>query len=269
MAKLQAFEDLRADFNAASSFDPLRDRLLPSDPIENGYIVEEDTDKFGFAANSYFTEKGRQEVYEQLGGSDENLTPSREYVEGVVSLAEEGSDVAVEGESVEQTQQAAQQQVTEDQRRRAAKVTPKITAVDADNNTIVEVQPSVVTRFGGTVPFDEDSNQLQDGQTVTDQRGDMNIHLNMEFEATQQQLATLAQMRKDVSNNNSPIVKLKVVSAFGTQPATFDKMKFDQIPDSNGIVTNSGDSREGARYTIQLQSKEQSENDSIIQPFSN
>ena len=255
MAKLQAFEDLRADFNAASSFDPLRDRLLPSDPIENGYIVEEDTDKFGFTANSYFTEKGRQEVYEQLGGSDENLTPFREYVEGVVSLAEEGSDVAVEGESVEQTQQAAQQQVTEDQRRRGAEVVPKLVTEDQ------ELQPAVVTRMGGTLPFDADSVQLQDGQTVTDERGDTNIRLNMEFETSANGLRTLNEMRDSDQ-------QIRLVSTSYTGPATFDQLKFDRIGDANGVVFADGESRKEARYTIQLQSKEQSEDDSLIQPFS-
>ena len=144
---------------------------------------------------------------------------------------------------------------TEEQRQREAEVVPKLVTEDR------ELQPDVVTRMGGTLPFDADSVQLQDGQTVTDERGDTNIRLNMEFETSAAGLRTLNEMRDSAQ-------QIRLVSTSYTGPATFDQLKFDRIPDSNGVVFADGESRKEARYTIQLQSKEQSEDDSLIQPFS-
>ena len=135
---------------------------------------------------------------------------------------------------------------------RAAETAVSIQTRD-ENGVIRAITPDVVTRFGGTLPFDTQTTQLQDGQTVTDENGDMNIRLNMEAILPYEELQTLNLMR---SSGN----QLFVVSPSYSGPATFDQFKFDRIPDDNGRVIRNDRNRKTASYTVQLQSKEQSQN---------
>ena len=118
-------------------------------------------------------------------------------------------------------------------------------------STVRSITPEVVTRHGGTLPFDATSTQLQDGQTVTDDNGDMNLRLNTEIVVTFSQFRTLNQMRNDDG-------ELFVVSPAYSGPATFDQLKWDRIPDADGRVTATG-KEQTAMYSVQLQSKEQNE----------
>ena len=240
-------------------------------------VVKADNSITDTPNGTYVTEVGRETVYEQIGGSDGDLQPLKEYVNSLEDLRrqeaegqsqrienldltdEEAVDQAIQ-RSQEQAQQAQAQQNRE-QRRRNAEVVPKLVEVDDNGNKVQELQPDVVSRMGGTLPFDADSVQLQDGQTVTDERGDTNLRLNMEFKTSKQGFEKLISMR-DSGN------RIDLVSATYTKPATFDQIKFDRIADANGVVFADGESRKEARYAIQLQSKEQSEDDSLIQPFS-
>lgn len=152
-------------------------------------------------------------------------------------------------------------EVLQRERSRSAETAAFLQEVDESGTTVREVKPDAVLRFGGTLPFDADSTQLQDGQTVTDSRGDQNIRLNMEMAVGYSQFQQIARMRK--SNN-----QIRLISPSYSGPATFDQIKYDRLPDANGVVFADGESVEEARYTVQLQSKEQSDNDSIIDPFS-
>lgn len=135
-------------------------------------------------------------------------------------------------------------------------VTPKLVSITgAGENTEVtdEFDPLVVTRLGGTLPFETESVQLECGETVTSQNGDKNIRLNMECVCTHSQFKTLQGMR------SSPD-QIKLVSSAYSGPATFDQLKFDRIPDANGAVVRGDGPVDEPLYTVQLQSKEQSEN---------
>lgn len=170
-------------------------------------------------------------------------------------------------------------------------ITPYLRTIDSDGNVVESVPPQgntdafgvdeavppdvasdfVVTKFSGTLPVDSDSTQLQDGTTVTDPRGDLNIRFNMEMEMTAGLLAKLQGML------DSPNL-LEVVCSLGSFEATFDQLKFDRIPDSNGKVTinrdvsaNSPEVSEGEiitnsseMFAVQLQSKEKSEDDNAL-----
>jgi len=216
-------------------------------------------------------EPAKETIQEQLGETElgeyvdeieefRQSTESQEFQDefdrrvNIAGTGGVGSADAAEEYASQQVQQARQEQQAE-QRRRGAEVVPKLVTEDR------ELQPDVVTRMGGTLPFDADSVQLQDGQTVTDERGDTNIRLNMEFETSAAGLRILNEMRDSDQ-------QIRLVSTSYTGPATFDQLKFDRVGDANGVVFADGESRKEARYTIQLQSKEQSEDDSLIQPFS-
>jgi hypothetical protein len=80
--------------------------------------------------------------------------------------------------------QQLQDQREQEELNRTGRTTPKLQAVDSNGNITREIKPDVVTRFGGTKPFDTTSTQLQDGQTVVDERGDTNLRLNMEMVLT-------------------------------------------------------------------------------------
>ncbi len=116
-----------------------------------------------------------------------------------------------------------------------------------------EFDPIAVTRLGGTLPFETDSMQLQCGETITENGGDMNIRLVMECVCTYGELEKLQQMRSNPDN-------IKLVSNSYTGPATFDELKFDRIPDANGAVVRGEGVSNEPLYTVQLQSKEDSEN---------
>lgn len=114
-----------------------------------------------------------------------------------------------------------------------------------------EFNPLVVTRLGGTLAFETETTQLQCGETITDNNGDQNIRLVMGCVATHSQFKELQRMR------SSPDT-IKLVSRAYTGPATFDEMKFDRVPDSNGSIDAEGGESNEPHYTIQLQSKESS-----------
>ncbi len=162
----------------------------------------------------------------------------------------------VESLGDQQLQSQQQQQGTN----QTGQTTPKLQAVDSNGNVVRELKPNVVTRFGGTKPFDTTSTQLQDGQTVVDGRGDTNLRLNMEMVLTFSQFQALNQITNEGNF-------LFVVAPSYTGKATFDQLKFDRIPGTNGHVDNSGNSINEAKYTVQLQSKETEDDDSVIQPF--
>jgi len=90
--------------------------------------------------------------------------------------------------------QQLQEQRRQQEVNRTGRTTPKLQAVDSNGNITREIKPDVVTRFGGTKPFDTTSTQLQDGQTVVDERGDTNIRLNMEMVLTFSQFQALNQI---------------------------------------------------------------------------
>jgi hypothetical protein len=135
---------------------------------------------------------------------------------------------------------------TEDQRLR--EIEPKLVQTDPVE---IEFQPQVVTRLGGTLPWDTESRQLQCGETVVDNNDDFNIRLNMECVANHDQFRLLQRMRANPS-------QIKLVSAAYSGPVTFDELRFDRITDANGAVTPTGPD-EQPMYQIQLQSKEESE----------
>jgi len=111
-----------------------------------------------------------------------------------------------------------------------------------------------VTRYGGTLPFDATTIQLQDGTTVTDSGGDINLRLNLHAEVTYNQLRILNEMRNGAGS-------LFIISPSYSGSATFDQFKYDRVPDANGRVTASGRREQTAIYTIQLQSREGSDGD--------
>lgn len=119
-----------------------------------------------------------------------------------------------------------------------------------------EFEPVVVTRLGGTLPWDTQSEQLQCGETVTDTTGDMNLRVVYHCVATHDQFKTLQTMRTNPEG-------ITLVSRAYTGPVTFDELKFDRIPDANGAVLRGQGSTTEPLYEIQLQSKE-SDDDSVI-----
>lgn len=151
----------------------------------------------------------------------------------------------VRREMIEERRQELQQQ----EQKRNATLTPLLQEVDDEDNVVNKIEPPVVTRFGGTLPFDTNSTQLQCGETVTDESGDMNNRLNMEMELTHTQFKKLISMR---NSSNS----LKLVSAGYSGKATFDQIKWDRKPDANGVVYPDGTNQREAIYTVQLQTKE-------------
>lgn len=133
-------------------------------------------------------------------------------------------------------------------------IVPKL--VQETENGRREFEPIVVTRLGGTLPWETESRQLQCGETVTSNNGDMNIRLVYECVCTHTQFKKLQQMRSEPT-------AIKLVSAAYSNPITFDELKFDRIPDANGgIIRGEGENNE-PRYKIQLQSKE-SESNSML-----
>jgi hypothetical protein len=254
----ESFETLRQEFNSLST-DTLAERydISPSFINDDGsfdqtareeLLVDQDVDliaKVAALQSLRNTEESKQldeRIETNIGDTVGGVSPER---------AKELQEQRVE-------QQARQER--DEARRRAANQTPKLQEIDAEGTVISEIKPDVVTRFGGTKPFDSDSTQLQDGQTVTDQRGDTNVRVNMEMVLTHSEFVLL----NEISNTGN---RLRVVSSSYKGPATFDQLKFDRIPDSNGQVTPNG-ATQNALYTVQLQSKEQSEeDDTLIQPF--
>lgn len=121
----------------------------------------------------------------------------------------------------------------------------------------IEVEPLVVTRLGGTLPWDTESTQLQCGETVTDTSGDLNIRLVYHAIVTHTGFKELSRMR-------SRPTEVKLVSAAYTGPVTFDQLKFDRIPDANGAVTRDQGEIDEPLYEIQLQSKEEDEQSGLF-----
>lgn len=257
---IDPFEVLREEFNRLAS-DSLAERYNISASLIND--------------DGSFSETAKENLFGQIT-RDELLT----VVANLQKLRGEGDELGLEddivtaegsatgGVPLDQARELQQERVEEQRtqaqqqsRSRRASTTPKLQEVDGNDNVVRELAPDFVSAFGGTLPFDTDSTQLQDGQTVTDQNGDQNIRVNMEMVLTGGQLATLQQMRQ--SGN-----QLNVVSVGYSGKATFDEIKFDEIPDDNGRITADGQRIDDATFTVQLQSKESDEDDdSVIQPF--
>lgn len=126
-------------------------------------------------------------------------------------------------------------------------VVPKLVQeTDADT---IEFSPEVVTRLGGTLPWDTESTQLQCGETVTSNNGDLNFRVVYEAVCVQYQLDNLSQMRSNPSG-------ITLVSPMYTGPVTFDELKIEHITDANGAVHAGVGEMSGPFYKIQLQSKE-------------
>jgi propanediol dehydratase small subunit len=253
------FETIREEFNRLAT-----DSLATRYDISVSFINDDGS----------FTDTGKELLFEEIG-RDELLTTvgNLQKLRGTKEAQQLEDEIATEagsetgGVSFDQARELQQQRLEEQReqakqqaRSRRASTTPKLQEVDGDDNVVRELAPDFVSAFGGTLPFDTDSTQLQDGQTVTDQNGDQNIRLNMEMVLTGGQLATLQQMRQ--SGN-----QLNVVSVGYSGKATFDEIKFDHIPDENGRITADGQRIDDATFTVQLQSKESDEDDTVMQPF--
>lgn len=135
-------------------------------------------------------------------------------------------------------------------------VVPKLKQItvteDGNEQPVRQFSPLVVTRLGGTLPWDTQSKQLQCGQTVTETSGDMNIRLVYGCICTHQQFKTLQRMRTSPDD-------IKLVSRAYSGKASFDELRFDRIPDANGAVLRGGKETTQPLYEIQLQSKEQNQ----------
>lgn len=123
---------------------------------------------------------------------------------------------------------------------------------DGDIDIRREVDPIVVTRLGGTLPFDTDSKNLQCGETITRRNGDMNIRLVMEGVVTETQREKLIEMRSNPSS-------VKLISAAYTGRATFDQLSWDRIADANGAKSRTHGEIVEPLHTFQLQSKQNDE----------
>jgi len=104
-------------------------------------------------------------------------------------------------------------------------VSPYIQSSDGD----VEFHPISVERFGGTLPWNTDSFNLQCGETITETNGDTNIRFVFECICTYEQFFTLNQLRNEPNG-------IELVSAAYSGPVNFDELKFDRIADANGAV---------------------------------
>jgi hypothetical protein len=142
----------------------------------------------------------------------------------------------------------------------SSSVSPKIIQrVDEDGDGEFEVRrefdPLVVTRLGGTLPWETDSMQLQCGETVTAQDGDQNIRLVFKCICRHSEFKTLMKMR----GGNG---RIKLVSRTYPRPVKFDELKFDRIPDANGAVVRGEGEVNEPFYKVMLQSKEDDEDNS-------
>jgi hypothetical protein len=122
-----------------------------------------------------------------------------------------------------------------------------------EENTL-EFEPIAVTRLGGTLPWERDQMQLQCGETIQETNGDQNIRLVYECYCTLTQFETLAEMRA-----NPEAVELVAPSYTG--PVNFDELKYERVPEANGGIVRGEGENDEPRYTVQLQSKEDSEDD--------
>jgi len=136
-------------------------------------------------------------------------------------------------------------------------ITPRLIQPATDDTDERLFDPLVVTRLGGTLPFDTNSVQLDCGETITTNSGDMSIRLVMHCVCPKSQFQTLQEMRQVGA-------EIRLVSDAYSGPATFDELKFDRIPDANGaVVRGSTDNYDEPMYEVQLQSKEQDDSNEI------
>jgi len=131
-------------------------------------------------------------------------------------------------------------------------IVPKLVQESTATTPRREFTPRVVTRLGGTLPWDTDSVQLDCGETITEVSGDQNIRIVYHCVAPRSELETLELMRQETP-------QIKIVSSMYTGPATFDQMKIDRIADNNGTIVNGGNDHEEPMYEVQLQTKEESD----------
>lgn len=136
-------------------------------------------------------------------------------------------------------------------------VTPKLVQDSPEGR--LEFAPKVVTRLGYTLPWDNNSTQLDCGSTVTSNSGEMAMRLVFDCRAPLSELETLAEMRRRGTS-------VKLVSSIGeVNTVNFDELKVDRVPDSNGIITNDGRAIDEPMYEIQLQSKKEDDENSGIE----
>lgn len=132
-------------------------------------------------------------------------------------------------------------------------IVPKLVQESGESTPRREFRPKVVTRLGGTLPWDTDSVQLDCGKTVNTVSGDMNIRLVFHCVAPKSELEKLELMRAESS-------RIKLISPMYNGPASFDQMKIDRITDNNGtIVVGPDENHQEPMYEVQLQTKEESD----------
>jgi len=131
-------------------------------------------------------------------------------------------------------------------------IVPKLVQESTSSTPRREFRPRVVTRLGGTLPWDTDSVQLDCGETITQVGGDMNIRLVYHCVAPRSELSTLEVMRQETP-------RIKLVSSMYTGPASFDQMKVDRITDNNGTIVRGSENHDEPMYEVQLQTKEESD----------
>ncbi len=254
----EEFEKLREEFNRLSST-VLRERI-------NFVINVNDPSRVVLDENNnikYYTKLGRENVAGQI--DLEQAVKSLKKLNNELTEEDLQGDFEIPDQDEQQERREAiedvSQQLQAQSASRRANQTPVIQEIrvnqDGSQDVINAIKPQVVTRFGGTLPFDAQSVQTQNGTTVTDNRGDTNIRLNAEMVLTHEQFITLGQIR--TSGN-----RLRIVSASYSGPATFDQLKFERIPDANGVVSNDGTTQEDAIYKVQLQTKEQSDEENEL-----
>lgn len=132
-------------------------------------------------------------------------------------------------------------------------IVPKLVQESTEDIPRREFTPKVVTRLGGTLPWESNSVQLDCGDTITQVNGDMNIRIVFHCIAPRSEVEVLELMRQE-----TPTIKL--VSSMFTGPATFDQLKIDRIPDNNGTIVRGADNDHNEpMYDVQLQTKEESD----------
>lgn len=120
---------------------------------------------------------------------------------------------------------------------------------ERERRIVDEFEPLVVTRLGGTLPWNTESTQLQCGTTITDATDDLNVRLVYHAICTKSQFDTLISMRSRPNN-------IRLISHAYNGDSTFDELRFDRVVDANGAVSATDGRITEPIYEIQLQSKE-------------
>lgn len=116
----------------------------------------------------------------------------------------------------------------------------------------ITFKPAIVTRFGGTLPWNTQRDQTLCGESIVNQNGDLNARITMEGFITLDQLGDLFALR----NSSSEVkVRWEGVDATGINSVTFDQLKWDRR-DEEDLADYNGQA--APQYSFQLQSKEDS-----------